>query len=390
MSSSNPFEKRNKTGKVRDNKRTSRIVWLCFAIVACLGLLYWNEYANIRKQAKISEIVEFQVGKEIDPSMEGRIVFVTHQLTPSKSYYDSLFHIRLNVPKVSRTSEYYQLLEYKSEVVEKDSEGQETKRAVYKYDNGWTDHPQRQAFHDRKNTNTVRLWVQDSTYTDDMAHVGPYILSDHFLNELILVPIPLKIRNNTSFRQPTIIERHYEDNQIYIGRHPERPAVGDVRVTYMGVPADTVSFIARLDNGRFVAAGFTSGTSDIRRGAVPFETMVGKVSSKQGEFVWIIRGLLGLLLLVCIFYLFKKQNLQNLLLSILFTAILGATVAAVPWLNYKSTIGILLLLPIVLCALVFLAFLLFGRKGKKDPKLVVDPNSASAYGLGPEFKGWLN
>lgn len=389
--SSNPFAER---GKAEEDPRKKKLrkLGVVAVLLACTGFLLWNETAYIKRMKTISDTVELPIGNEVDPSMEGRNVFVCGRLKASAQYSDESFNFMLNSPKVIRKVEYFQRLEHKKEIVEKNAEGIETKRYEYSYDFGWIDKPQTQEFHKEKNTNTVRKRVVDSTYTDRAAKVGPYKLSADFLDEVNPVPLTLTIKTPTPRRSQEVILLHVDGNQIFLGKDPKKPEVGDLRVTYTGVPADTVTFLARLQNGVFVTSGLHK-EKVFRLGAYPFESTISTVRGSQSFFMWMIRVIITLFTAIFLGMLLGKQKGGKFGLAFWGAIVLASTVASIPWMKYAGLGGNYMLIPLFLSIIVGLVILLvrlFRKKRAADPQMVVDPNSATAYGVGPEFKGWLN
>ena len=92
---------------------------------------------------------------------------------------------------------------------------------------------------------------------------------------------------------------HQQGSEVYVGRSPASPRIGDVRVTFKAVyPAD-ISIIARF-NGNTFEKVYTSNGKSVSRlsmGVVSAEHMYGKAHSSNSTWTWILR-VVGIFLVI--------------------------------------------------------------------------------------------
>ena len=79
---------------------------------------------------------------------------------------------------------------------------------------------------------------------------------------------------------------------FYRGQSPSQPAVGDVRVSFTAVPAQTVSIAAGEASGTLTAYRDTNGYTIalVQPGLVSAETMFHDEKKSESTLTWILRG----------------------------------------------------------------------------------------------------
>ena len=170
---------------------------------------------------------------------------------------------------------------------------------------------------------------------------------------------------------------HCNGNTLYIGRHPESPRVGDVRISFYEVPPAEISIIAKTSGDTFTQFRASNGNSfsKLSMGVKDINTMFDDAKSSNTTTAWILR-IIGILLCIggikaVVAPIQVLADVIPLLGSIvgagtgLVATLLGLAwsfvIIAFAWIRFRPLLGLSLLA----AALVFIVILfLRGRKRK--------------------------
>jgi len=178
--------------------------------------------------------------------------------------------------------------------------------------------------------------------------------------------------------QDSIEYLYVSNNTVYLGRNPNVPSIGDVRVTITYIPpCGDLSIIAQVQGNTFTQyiAKNGKGVSSIQNGVAYAEQMFASEHQSNSIWTWVLR-VLGVFLVIgglramfsILPTLFKVLPfLGNIvgagvgLVCFVFGLVWSFVVIAIAWLFYRPLIGILFLV----LAGVGIWFLRKKSKGKK-------------------------
>jgi len=377
------------------------------------GMLWWNEgnFVKIRKALKEAQGVTVELGDIDTPpdgSKDGKLV---HAIGPAETQdilKDDTFGISVNAIRLKREVEYFQWVEDKKTTKTKNSGGSETEKTTYTYKQEWTDRPVNSSeFADpeahTRNRNSVLVKLDDLTVQAANVTFGAYRLPIFLINSIGgAEPLAVELSDDVLARlnqqvspappppeQPPVVNPeaanpeaanleaealappepprmvHPSGNKVYLGRSPENPAIGDVRVTFTKVPPATVSLLAKLIGNTFeeYIASNDKTVSRLSVGTHSLENMYAAAHAENSMMTWILRGagILG----VCIGLALVMAPLQVLASIVPFLGrIIGAgaglfgllaglawsfLIISLAWVFYRPHIGLLLLAVTVAC-----------------------------------------
>lgn len=172
---------------------------------------------------------------------------------------------------------------------------------------------------------------------------------------------------------------HVQQNRIHLGRSPQNPEIGDVRIIFKAAYPTDISIIAKL-NGNTFEPFYTSNGKAISRlstGIQSKENMFSDAHSENSMFTWICR-IFGAILIIgglkmflaplsvlvsVIPFLGSIVGAGTGLIAILLGGAWSLIVMAIAWLRFRPLIGGSLLA----IALLLIAFSYF--KGKNKPEV---------------------
>lgn len=300
--------------------------------VAATVLLFWNEGRAVKTAKAIEEAESVATHVEdvsnIDPSLAGKLIHASAFAQSHDTLYDDIFGAKVGGIKLKRKVEYYQWKEQsKEETREKFGGGTET-ITTYTYRQDWVNSPISSAnFHDPEYQSS-NFVIADIEETDQMASdvtFGAYRLPEFVIGSISGdIPVELNMdeeRTNAMNMQlaknlqamnrlpPTYLSDtttvapvqlvSVRKNVVYIGKSPNVPQVGDVRVTITAVPSCDISLIAKVNGSTFDKYIAKNGRnfSRVEVGTVSMENMFQGAKNDNSTLTWIFR-IIGVLLVI--------------------------------------------------------------------------------------------
>lgn len=382
-------------------------------IIAATYLMYWNEGRSVRTGDAITEAQlaaeELPSISSVDASFNGKLVHAVGGTATTDELTDPMFGIKVNnAVKLRRKVEYYQWIEEsKQETRTKLGGGQETV-TTYTYRMDWVSNPvNSQSFKQAAgHENTVRIQAKSEEQYAKNVTFGAYRLPDFFIRSISgeqAVPInltdderselqrvffsqnPLDTVDNTgnsnleeninnsgsqAVRGPNTMI-NVQGNFLYIGRRPNQPKVGDMRISFFEVPAQEISIIAKVSGDTFAPFRASNGEnfSKLSMGNQEMSVMFDQAHSANSTMTWVLR-IVGILLCIAgirtvLAPLRVIADVIPILGSIvgagtgLVAGLLGVAwslvVIAFAWIRFRPVLGIsLLAIAFVLVVLLFL------------------------------------
>lgn len=374
-------------------------------------LLYWNEGRAVRTGDAIAEAQMQTVAlpgiSTLDSSYDGKLVYATGRVVTEDTLTDSMFGITTKAIRLRRKVEYYQWVEDAKQETRKKLGGGEETVTTYSYQMKWVGQPVDSQNFKRVEGHENMTRIQAANEDQYAANVtfGAYRLPDFLIRSISgekaitpnlnedqrselqktffsRAPIPDTVNKavesgvEKSARGPNSMV-HNQGNFLYIGRHPNSPKVGDVRVSFFEVTPAEVSIIARISGDTFVPFRASNGETfyKLGMGAQDQTVMFDNAKSSNSMMTWILR-IVGILLCIAgirmiVAPLQVIADVIPLLGSIvgagtgLVALLLGCAwslvIIAIGWIRFRPLLGICLLG----AAVALIAFLIVrGRKRK--------------------------
>lgn len=345
-----------------------------FGIVLFIGsfvLLAWNEGRAI-KRAKTLEFGSKEVisipPSPIDPAHAGKLVHVTGDAVTQGELSDPVFGITAPALKLRRNVEMYQWTEEKKSETQKKLGGGEETVTTYTYAKKWSASPiDSEEFQKPQGHTNPQKWpVSGKTLVADRITVGDFVLPANLVGRIDNYE-PLSIPENTQVSSQITQPVQIEEDGFYLGKNPEEPAIGDLRVGFESASPGPVSIVARQVSQTFEAYPVKSlGTIELlETGTSSADAMFTAEMQSNVILTWILRiggfflMYLGLVLignpisvLADIVPLFGNIASFGIGLLAFATALpLSLGTIALAWLAYRPLIGIPLLIVTVASAI---------------------------------------
>lgn len=341
--------------------------------LASFPLLFWNEGRAVTTARTLNEgskTVLSVSADAIDPANDGKLVHMTGLATTAETLTDPAFDVSANALKLTRSVEMYQWQESsRSETKTKLGGGQETV-TTYTYDKAWSDEAiDSSGFQEPDgHQNTGEMPYDSDSWAADRATLGAFVLPADLVAKLgdgDAIPVP-----DSAARDG----RRIQADRLYIGKDPDAPAVGDVRIRFTALEPQTVSVIAAQSDDTL--APYTKAGKPIAMASVgthAAEAMFAEAKAANTMILWFVR-LAGYLLMAIGFVLVfnplgvvgsvipfvgRLMGFGAGLFSFLIAVPLTLITIALGWVAYRPVVAVVLIAAAV--GVVWLALRL--RKG---------------------------
>lgn len=359
-----------------------------FMVAAMVVLLFWGEGRSVKRYKALKEgagaVVEVESAK-VDPSMEGKLIHISGDAKTSGPLSDTEFGISEDAIKLQRDVEMYQWVEnVKSETKNKVGGGTETVK-TYSYSKEWRDQlVDSSGFKDPNAPQNPKSMPFNSTsFLAEGVTVSAFTLPKFLISKITGTErLPVASLEKASEKVKSAAKA--VNGSVYIGKDPNVPNLGDVRITFGIVRPGPVSVVAQQKGNSFVTYQAKTGNVDLlTRGIVPAADMFQAAQEENKVMTWGIRILGFVLLLVGFGLILKPISVFASVLPFLGkiaaagTGIIGfflagivwTVVVAVAWIFYRPLLGIGILL--ITITLIVLAFI----KLRKAPPVPTMPQS---------------
>jgi len=255
-----------------------------------IGVLYWNEGRAVDAIRALNRgaaaIVEVSA-TEVDPQANGKLVHVSGMMQPATPARDPVFGVTGDgLLRLSRTVEMYQWKEESKSQSTQSVGGSKTTETTYTYTHVWSDQPiVSTQFKVRDGHQNPPMQVRSATFNAGEVKLGAYRVDPSLLNKVATFT-PLQVQSAPPAGYQAAGDGFYQ------GQNPGNPAIGDMRVSFADVPAQTVSVAAAQSGGVLAgyrdANGYTIALAE--PGVATAAALFHDEQKSESQLTWILRG----------------------------------------------------------------------------------------------------
>ncbi len=333
-------------------------------ILFALGfpLLFWNEGRAIKTLKAYEDGAGSVISvkpESVNPQNDGKLVHLTGKATTEQTLNDAEFGISAQALKLERQVEMYQWREKKKSETEKQTGGGSTTTTTYTYEKVWSkDAINSQDFKRRQGHGNPQMRVAGKEFAAEKVTVGAFTLTPALVNDIREYQ-SLAVAEGAQPPPGFAGQARIWEGGYYLGKDPQHPQIGDLKVKFRVVRPLTVSLVARQYQDTFEPYQASNGESIqlLTAGAVSAANMFAEAKRQNTLITWLIRlgGFLALFiglwlvlspLAVVLDFLPFLGDLAGAglgLVAFLAAAALALVTIAVGWLYYRPVIGILLM-----------------------------------------------
>lgn len=269
--------------------------------IGAVALLFWNEGRAVDRATTLAlgaDRVISVSADSVDPANDGELVHVSGATTLSGSLRDPLFGIDQPAIRLQRHVEMYQWVEEReSKTREKLGGGTETV-TTYRYEKKWSDRLQdSNDFQDAStHRNPKSIPLEQADWSADSVRLGAFRLNPAQVAELG----PTQSLSLAGLSWPgKVVDKPViaRGDHLFLGKTPDEPRVGDLRVRFDWVAPGDVSVVAAQQGDSFAPLVTPSGELALLENArVDAQAMFATARHNNTMLTWLLRGV-GLLLL---------------------------------------------------------------------------------------------
>jgi hypothetical protein len=277
-------------------------------VVACVGLLAWNEGRSVKSIRANNEGAGAVTSVAIDrlqPANEGRLIHFTGPASAEGQRLDAALGVSADGLSLSRKVEYYQWVENRQTETRTKLGGGEETVTTYSYERKWTSSPEdSSAFQQPAGHQNPAATLTNETFQAETARIGAFNL-----DASVLAQVPTETSLTVTAEQATAAASalsrpvRVQDGALYVGSNPALPQPGDMRVTYAVAPqATTLSIIGAQTAGGIQPYPTKAGAPIlmVRTGAASAEQMFSAAKASNQTLSWILRGV-GAVIMIAAF-----------------------------------------------------------------------------------------
>jgi hypothetical protein len=324
-------------------------------VIGAVLLLWWNEGRAVEASRALAEgarqVVEVQASAA-DAAAEGKLVHLSGMMETKAPARDPAFRVGAdNLLRLKRTVEMFQWTEHKSSRSQKNLGGSETTATTYSYQKEWSESAvDSSRFREAGSHRNPPMPVSSATIDSPEVRLGAYRVDRAVLSEVSAF---------TAFdpQNPNLPAGYRKlGDMLYRGDDSAAPAIGDIKIRYAAVPAQTISVVAAQGSGTLApfhaANGYTIALAE--PGVVPAASMFRDKAEAEGLWTWIWRAV-GFVLMLFGFVLMSSPlsvlvgviplleelvGIASFLLALIIAVPLTLIVIAAAWIVHRPLVGV--------------------------------------------------
>lgn len=351
------------------------IIFGVIIFVVAFPLLFWNEGRAVKRYKALKEgagVVVSVAEDKVDAANEAKLVHVSGLVTTDDVLKDSEFGISANAIKLSRKVQMYQWKESKKTKKSKKTGGGTTTKTTYSYQKVWSDKIIKSGdFKEPQgHTNPASMAYESKEYLAKNVTLGAFDLSGSLVGKIGHFE-DVDIQGSAG-KLPAGLEGKVKvhDNSYYVGKSPESPEVGDIKVGFGIVKPLKVSVISRQIGTTFEPYNSEVGGQIelLQVGTVSADSMFEAAKKENAILTWILRFAGFILLFVGLGLVFNPLSILAdvipflgdiigagvWLVAFLLAMALSLLIISIAWFVCRPLLGILLL--------IFVGIIVFGVK----------------------------
>jgi hypothetical protein len=320
-------------------------------------LLYWNEGRAVDAIRALDRgaaaIVEVSAAA-VDPGSNGKLVHISGMLQPATAARDPDFGVTADrLVRLTRTVEMYQWQEESSTQSQQNLGGSKTTEKTYSYKRTWLGQPVNSGnFKVPGGHQNPPMPQRTATFDAGGVKLGAWQVDPSVLDKLTqFAPLHVQSAPPSGYQA--------SGDGFYRGPDPGQPAIGDVRVTFSGVPAQTVSVAAAQASGVLTAFrdvhGYTIALAE--PGVASAAVLFHDEQKSEATLTWILRGvgfvamLIGFvcmtrpltMLFAVVPFLESMVGAGAFLVALTLAIPVTLLTIAVAWIVHRPVVGVVLL-----------------------------------------------
>ncbi len=323
-------------------------------------MLFLNEGRAVKRAKTLKSGLKSVISADaniVDKANEGKLVHLTSTAKTKETLKDKMFGLSANALQLNRKVEMYQWEEVQTSESKKKVGGGTETVTKYSYKKVWSDdHISSDNFKKPKgHKNPQKISMKNREYKAENVTLGAFTLSESIKSQ-ITKSESISLKKVPELKTKRKVQLN--GGGAYVGKSPDSPKVGDLRISFSVVKAQEISVIA-MQRSNIVEPFITKhgNIQLVSYGNVGYQAMFEQ--AKQGNVImtWILRFLGIFLMFIGLTLVFNPLSVLadiipiigtvvgagTTIIALLLTLPLSFITIAVAWIVYRPLLGILLL-----------------------------------------------
>lgn len=324
-------------------------------LAGSIGLLWWNEGRSVEQAQALGEMKQNIItlaSTSYDASSEDKAVLIQGDVKPTNKLTDTEFGVSVDGLVLKKVVQMYQWEETSTSKTEDKLGGGTETITTYDYKKVWSESSiNSSSFKKANEHHNPMMNYKSKIYATD-ATIGDYHLGENIIKRIE----PQKEFDGLAKMREKLGEARNYKSFLYIGYNPERPRIGDIKISYLYAPIGEYTFAGKSLNKDIIPYITQNGKSFvfIRDGKVDAQTIFKEELDANAMLTWILRGV-GLIMMfigftmimgplttlanVLPFLGFLVGGVSSVIAGVL-TLILGSIVIAIAWFGARPMLSL--------------------------------------------------
>ena len=279
-------------------------------VLSGIVLIFWNENHSIKMELSLLEAEKAVIqapNKPILSDNNQKLIYTTGVTSTKENLIDPLLNVELNAIHLDRVVEMYQWKEKIETSSTNNLGGSETETKKYSYDKVWSKQLIDSTTFENSNThqNPKKMLVENLNQTAKNVHLGDFILNKDLISQINnYESITLTEDEVNKLQTELSVPVSLMNDGIFVGKDPNRPDIGDLKINLAAVYPEDISVIAVQNRNQFEPYKAKNGENILllEVGQVSSAQMISNALEDNKVMMWIIR-MVCLIILVIGYYL---------------------------------------------------------------------------------------
>lgn len=274
-------------------------------IIGAIVLIFWNEKHSLHTAQSLEQAHKILIAVPNSPvnnQNNMKVIYLSGLATTEDKLTDSVLGITLTAINLNRKVEMYQWEEKTETKTESQLGGSEKQTKTYTYNKVWSESLiNSSSFKEPQgHQNPSAMPIQSQIQYAKKVNVGDFVLPDTLIKQInVSQTINLDQVNKeslkTSFNKPVSLV----NNELYMGKDPQNPQPGDIRIDLTAAYPQDVSIIGQQTGNTLQPYLAPAGETVLllSTGQQSSDQMIEQAQAQNTMIAWILR-LVTLLMLI--------------------------------------------------------------------------------------------
>jgi hypothetical protein len=267
-------------------------------VVISVPLLWWNEGRAVQTAKSLDEgaaaVITVDPSK-VDPGNEGKLIHFSGEIKTDEVLKDAQLGVEAMALRLNRVAQMYQWKEKQKKKKRKKVGGGEETETTYTYEKTWSSFLiSSKDFKERKgHENPSAMPIQNGDVTTEKAHILAFAIPSSLISSIRgTSTLPIKEKDLENLPPDLRENARISGSGIYIGKDPQNPQIGDLKIMMTQVLPTQVSVFGAQKANALAAYQTKAGDKllQLANGTKSADAMFKAAQAANTTLTWILRA----------------------------------------------------------------------------------------------------